>query len=149
MRTTVLAVGRAQDDHLNALWERYAARLKPAPALRLVEDKRRGPGGRAREAALLLEKIPESATVIALDERGKALDSAALARQLARWRTEARELVFVIGGADGLDDSVTARASLTLSLGPMTWPHQLVRVMLAEQLYRADTILSGHPYHRA
>lgn len=149
MRITVVAVGRAQDDHINALWERYAARLKPAPVLRVVEDKRRGPGGPAREAALILAQVPDGATVVALDERGKALDSAGLARQLARWRTDARDLVFVIGGADGLDDSVTKRAGLTLSLGPMTWPHQLVRVMLAEQLYRADTILSGHPYHRA
>jgi 23S rRNA (pseudouridine1915-N3)-methyltransferase len=149
MRVTVVAVGRAQDDHLNALWERYATRLKPKPALRLVEDKRRGPGGREREAALILAQIPDGATVVALDERGKVLDSAAFARQLGRWRADGRDLVFVIGGADGLDDGVTARAALTLSLGAMTWPHQLVRVLLIEQLYRADTILSGHPYHRA
>jgi 23S rRNA (pseudouridine1915-N3)-methyltransferase len=150
MRVTVVAVGRAQDEHLNALWDRYAARLNPSPTLRLVEDKRRtAPGALKREAALILAAIPDGATVVALDARGKALDSVGLARQLGRWRSDARELVFVIGGADGLDDTVTARAGLVLSLGPMTWPHQLARVMLAEQLYRADTILSGHPYHRA
>lgn len=149
MRITVVAVGRAQDDKLAALWERYAGRLKPAPSLRVVEDKKRGPGGREREAALILAQIPDGATVVALDERGKLLDSTAFARQLARWREAARELVFVIGGADGLDPSVTARAALVLSLGAMTWPHQLARIMLIEQLYRADTILSGHPYHRA
>ena len=149
MRVTIVAVGRAQDEHLTALWERYAGRLKPAPGLRVVEDKRRGPGGREREAALILAQIPDGATVVALDERGKVLDSAAFARQLARWRDAGRELVFAIGGADGLDPTVLKRAALTLSLSAMTWPHQLARVMLVEQLYRADTILSGHPYHRA
>jgi 23S rRNA (pseudouridine1915-N3)-methyltransferase len=77
------------------------------------------------------------------------MGSAAFAGQLARWRDQAAELAFVIGGADGLDDSVRTRASLLLSLGPMTWPHMLVRVLLAEQLWRAHSILSGHPYHRA
>ncbi len=149
MRVTIVAVGRAQDEHLKALWDKYAERLKPAPGLRVVEDKRRGPGGREREAALILAQIPDGATVVALDERGKVLDSAAFARQLARWRDAGRELVFAIGGADGLDPTVLKRAALTLSLSAMTWPHQLARVMLVEQLYRADTILSGHPYHRA
>ena len=149
MRITIVAVGRAQDEHFSALWERYAGRLKPAPELRVVEDKRRGPGGREREAALILAQIPDGATVVALDERGKVLDSAGFARQLARWREAGRDLAFAIGGADGLDPSVLKRAALTLSLGTMTWPHQLARVMLVEQLYRADTILSGHPYHRA
>jgi len=85
-----------------------------------------------------------------LDGRGKMLDSAGLARQLGSWRDQGTAgITFVIGGADGLGDDVLARADLVLSLGAMTWPHQLVRVMLAEQLYRAQTILSGHPYHRA
>src|SRR5262249_38259758 len=111
--------------------------------------KKRGPGGREREAALILAQIPDGATVVALDEHGKVLDSSTFARQLARWREAARELVFVIGGPDGPDETVIARAGLVLSLGAMTWPHQLARIMLVEQLYRADTILSGHPYHRA
>lgn len=152
MRLTVVAVGRAQDTHVEALWERYAGRLKPRPVLRIVEDKRRAAAGelKQREARLLLDALPADARVVVLDGRGKALDSVGLARQLGRWRDQgAAGIAFVIGGADGLDDVVLARADLVLSLGPMTWPHQLVRVMLAEQLYRAQTILSGHPYHRA
>ena len=151
MRLTVVAVGRAQDAHVAALWTRYAERLKPPLALRVVDDKRRGVPAelKRREARLLIDALPDGARVVALDERGKALDSAGLARQLARWRDQgARDVAFVIGGADGLDRSVIEQADVVLSLGPLTWPHQLVRVMLAEQLYRADTILSGHPYHR-
>lgn len=152
MRLTVIAVGRAQDAHVEALWERYAGRLKPQPVLRIVEDKRRAAAGelKQREARLLLDALPDAARVVVLDGRGKTLDSAGLARQIGRWRDQgAAGIAFVIGGADGLDDTVLARADLVLSLGSMTWPHQLVRVMLAEQLYRAQTILAGHPYHRA
>ncbi len=151
MRLSVVAVGRAQDEAIATLWTRYAERLKPPPSLRLVEDKRRGAAAelKQREARLLLDALPDDALVVALDARGKALDSPGLARQLARWRDQGtREVAFVIGGADGLDDSVLTRARLVLSLGPLTWPHQLVRVMLAEQLYRAHTINTGHPYHR-
>jgi 23S rRNA (pseudouridine1915-N3)-methyltransferase len=151
MRLTVVAAGRAQDEHVVALWKRYAERLKPPLALRVVDDKRRGAPDevKRREARLLIDALPDGARVVVLDERGKALDSAGLARQLGRWRDQgARDVAFVIGGADGLDRTVIERADIVLSLGPLTWPHQLVRVMLAEQLYRADTILSGHPYHR-
>lgn len=151
MRLTVVAVGRLSDAHLTALWTRYAERLKPPLALRVVEDKRRSaPNERKRrEARLLLDELPDGARVVALDERGKSLDSTRLARQLGGWRDQgARDVAFVIGGADGLDGTVLDRADLVLSLGSLTWPHQLVRVMLAEQLYRADTILAGHPYHR-
>ena len=89
------------------------------------------------------------ATLIALDERGKAIGSEDFARRIARWRDESRPaLAFLIGGADGLDPDLVGRAELPLSFSPLTWPHQLVRIMLAEQLYRATTILSGHPYHR-
>ena len=152
MRLTVVAVGRAQDAPLEALWERYATRIKPRPTLRVVDDKKRAAAGelKPREARLLLEALPVGDRVVALDGRGKPLDSAGLARQLGRWRDQGvGGIAFVIGGADGLDDAVLARADLVLSLGAMTWPHQLVRVMLAEQLYRAQTILAGHPYHRA
>ncbi len=123
--------------------------MRAAPQLREVEDKR-GPTGRvAREADLLLSALPKGATVVALDERGKALSSVELAHRLARWRDEgAGDIAFAIGGADGLDDAVRARADLVLSLGAMTWPHLMVRAMLAEQLYRAQQILAGHPYHR-
>jgi 23S rRNA (pseudouridine1915-N3)-methyltransferase len=100
------------------------------------------------EAKALRAALPEG-IVVALDERGRSQGSEAFAKQLARWRDDGRPAVsFVIGGADGLDPAFAAGADLTLSFSPLTWPHQLVRIMLAEQLYRATTILSGHPYHR-
>ena len=103
-----------------------------------------------REAELLRAAIPAAARLIALDMGGKSLPSEKFAALLGRWRDDGtRDLAFVIGGAEGLDGTLRAAADLTLSLGAMTWPHMLVRVMLAEQLYRAQTILTGHPYHRA
>ncbi len=97
----------------------------------------------------MLAAIPAEAFVIALDLGARAPDSETLSRQLTIWTERARRLAFVIGGAEGLDATVLARADHTLSLGPLTWPHLLVRVMLAEQLYRAQAIATGHPYHRA
>jgi 23S rRNA (pseudouridine1915-N3)-methyltransferase len=151
LRLTVIAVGRCRDAALTALWRDYAGRLRPPLELIEVEDKRRtAPDRKAREAQLLLDAVPKGARLVALDERGKNLDSVAFAKQLTAWRDQGTaELAFAIGGADGLDRAVTDQAGLVLSLGAMTWPHMLVRVMLAEQLFRADTIASGHPYHRA
>ena len=104
----------------------------------------------ARESELLLGAVPDRATVIALDERGKNVSSEAFAETLARWRDDGVPgAAFLIGGADGHDKLALERASLALSFGSLTWPHMLVRVMLAEQLYRVMTILSGHPYHRS
>jgi len=112
-----------------------------------LEDKKGG--GKGAEAALLLKAIGQSATVIALDERGTLQSSPDFAAHLARIRDAApSELVFVIGGADGLDPAVLQRAQSHLSFGKMVWPHMLVRVMLTEQLYRAASILAGGPYHR-
>ncbi len=102
------------------------------------------------ESIALANVIPDRAVIVLLDERGDNLDSAALAAQLRRWRDDGRPAaVFVIGGDDGLAPSLRDKATLRLAFGAATWPHQLVRVMLLEQLYRAVTILSGHPYHRA
>ena len=147
----MIAVGRCRDSHLAALWRDYAGRLKPPLGLVEVEDKRgETPDRKSREAQLLLDKLPAGARLVALDERGKALDSLALAKQLTSWRDQGvAEVAFVIGGADGLDAAVPDRADLVLALGPMTWPHMLVRIMLAEQLFRAESIATGHPYHRA
>ena len=93
--------------------------------------------------------LAEGAVVISLDEHGKSITSEALAAQIGRWRDDGRAAAaFIIGGADGLDPAFLAKANMVLSFSPLTWPHQLVRIMLAEQLYRATTILSGHPYHR-
>jgi 23S rRNA (pseudouridine1915-N3)-methyltransferase len=98
---------------------------------------------------LLLGALPARIPLIALDERGWAYSSRALADRIATWRDRGvPELAFAIGGADGLDAAVMDRAEAVLSLGPMTWPHLLVRGMLLEQLYRAQQILAGHPYHR-
>jgi 23S rRNA (pseudouridine1915-N3)-methyltransferase len=103
---------------------------------------------KAEEAKAIRNTLPEGMLVM-LDERGKSLSSEAFATQLGRWRDDGRQAVgFVIGGADGIDPDWVKSADLTLSFSPMVWPHQLVRIMLAEQLYRATTILSGHPYHR-
>ena len=101
------------------------------------------------EAKALAMHLPEGGIVVALDERGKSIGSEDFSRRLGRWRDDGKPAVsFVIGGADGLEPGFVAGADLTLSFSPLTWPHQLVRIMLAEQLYRATTILSGHPYHR-
>jgi 23S rRNA (pseudouridine1915-N3)-methyltransferase len=102
-----------------------------------------------REAAALLAALPRGALVIVLDGGGQALTSIALSERLEQWLASGRTPCFLIGGAEGLDAAVLAQADVALSLGPMTWPHFLVRAMLAEQLYRARSIASGHPYHRA
>ena len=105
---------------------------------------------RVEESIAIANVIPEAAVVIALDERGENLDSPALAGLLREWRAEDRAAAcFIVGGADGLAPSLIERAQLRLAFGKATWPHQLVRIMLLEQLYRAGTILAGHPYHRA
>ena len=113
-----------------------------------VEDKKNA--GMAAEAELLARAVPAGAVLVTLDERGKLLTSPEFAALLARWRDGGRQdVAFVIGGADGIDPALRARADVSISFGAMVWPHMLVRVMLAEQLYRAANILSGGPYHRA
>jgi 23S rRNA (pseudouridine1915-N3)-methyltransferase len=117
--------------------------------IELPESRASSPAARKTDEARALRAALPEGIVIALDERSKSQSSEAFARQLARWRDDGRPAAsFVIGGADGLDPAFTAAADLTLSFSPLTWPHQLVRIMLAEQLYRATTILAGHPYHR-
>ena len=156
MRVRIAAVGRmAARSPEAALVEDYLSRFaQTGRALGLgpvtvaeVEDRRGG--GKPAEAALLSRQIPEGAAIIALDERGRTLSSPDFAAALARFRDQGRpEAVCLIGGADGLDPALRDRADLVLSFGAMVWPHMLVRVMLAEQLYRAATILAGGPYHR-
>lgn len=112
-----------------------------------VEDRKGG--GMEAEAELLSRAIPGGALVVTMDERGKSLSSPEFSAELARWRDAGRQdVAFVIGGADGIAPSLRARADFSISFGRMVWPHMLVRVMLAEQLYRAATILAGGPYHR-
>ena len=148
MRVIVLAVGRCRDRVIIGQWDDYARRLPWNLSLVEINDAD-GPAKKQREAQKLLSAVPQGALVIALDERGKTLDSRGFADWIERQRDEGRrEMALIIGGADGLDQSVCERADLLLSLGAMTWPHMMVRVMLLEQLYRAHTILVGHPYHR-
>lgn len=151
MRLHVIAVGRLKPGPQDALARHYAERLTWPLTIREVEEKRPLPAAelREREGALLLAAVPQGATIIALDERGKTLTSEVFAQRLAVWRdTGGADLAFLIGGADGLSEAVRRQAQLVLSLSAMTWPHLLVRGMLFEQLYRAQQILAGHPYHR-
>jgi 23S rRNA (pseudouridine1915-N3)-methyltransferase len=145
----VLAIGRAKKSPETELFERYAKRIKPTLALSDFDDGHGAPAEiKRREASLLLAATEKSDFMVALDTDGAAPDSLAFAKMLARWAETGRRLSFVIGGAEGLDVSVIARADAKLSLGRLTWPHMLVRVMLAEQIYRAQMINTGHPYHR-
>ena len=151
MRITLVAVGRAKDGPARELYEDYAKRLRWPLELREVEERRPLPAAqlKEREGLLILAALPEGARLVALDEGGRGLDSRAFAERLGRWRDEGlRDLAFAVGGAEGLSRGVLDRAQLRLSLGPMTWPHLLVRPLIAEQLYRAQCILDGHPYHR-
>jgi 23S rRNA (pseudouridine1915-N3)-methyltransferase len=156
LRLHVCAVGRLRagperdlvDDYYTRL-DRSGRPLGLGPVVELeVEDKKNL--GMAAEALLLERAIPTGALIATLDERGRVLSSPEFADQLAKWRDGGRQdVAFVIGGADGIDPSLRAKAEFSLSFGRMVWPHMLVRVMLAEQIYRAATILGGGPYHRA
>ena len=159
MRVGLVAIGKLKAGPEKELAERYLDRFaKTGPAIGLEfsrvmeagESRAQTAEGRKREEAAFIEKsIPDGAILVVLDERGKALDSPAFAQQLGLWRDAGkRDLVLAIGGPDGHDPDLQARADLLLCLGKMTWPHQVARILLAEQLYRAVTILSGHPYHR-
>ena len=156
MRVHLCAVGRLRSGPERDLIEDYKTRFdRSGRALFLgplteheVEDKRGG--GMAAEADLLARAIPAGALVVTMDERGALVSSPEFAAMLARWRDDGRQdLAFVIGGADGIDPGLRARADASISFGKMVWPHLLVRVMLCEQLYRAASILAGAPYHRA
>ncbi|MCB9992265.1 MAG: 23S rRNA (pseudouridine(1915)-N(3))-methyltransferase RlmH [Hyphomicrobiaceae bacterium] len=160
MLLSLVAVGRLKSGPERDLVARYLDRAiasgKPLAltgfSIREVSESRASsPTARkAEEARAILENCSADSFTIALDERGAAIASDAFAGLIARERDAGRKaMTIVIGGADGLDDSVRDRADLVLSFSPLTWPHQLARILLCEQLYRATTILAGHPYHRA
>jgi 23S rRNA (pseudouridine1915-N3)-methyltransferase len=155
MKVHICAVGRLRTGPERALIDDYLTRFdKTGRALGLgpvsvheVEDKKGG--GMAAEAALLERIIPKGAVLVVMDERGRVIPSPDFADKLSAWRDEGRgDLAFVIGGADGVDPALRAKADFKLSFGAMVWPHMLARVMLSEQLYRAASILAGSPYHR-
>lgn len=151
MRVLIAAVGKDRGSPTEALCQTYFKRLPWPVELKEIELKGRSAAAaaRAEEGKALLKAIPDGAHVIALDGRGEPLSSEVFAARLKRLQDEGTKTVaFVIGGAEGLDPAVIKAARLTLSLGAMTWPHLLARAMLAEQLYRAASIIAGHPYHR-
>lgn len=151
MRFHLIAVGKSRPGPAQSLFRDYAARLNPPLALIEVEEKRPLPPDalKAREADLLLAQIPAGAVVLLLDERGAELTSPGLADKIGKWRDQGvGDIAILVGGASGHGEAARSRATATLCLGRMTWPHMLVRGLIAEQLYRAQQILVGHPYHR-
>jgi 23S rRNA (pseudouridine1915-N3)-methyltransferase len=160
MRLLVIAIGRLKQGPERELAERYRERFESLARKlgfrgldihEIPESRQADTAARiAEEADAIAAHIPDGAMVLALDERGDNLDSATLARHLGRWRDDSVPCaVFLIGGADGLSSELSRRAKVCLAFGKATWPHQIVRILLLEQIYRAGTILSGHPYHRA
>jgi len=160
MRLIVAAIGRLKAGPERELAERYRDRvakagravgLRDIEIIEIRESRAQDAAKRVLEESIALANIiPDRAVVVALDETGENLGSGSLTGVMRGWRDAGRPaVVFCIGGADGLGDDVKQRADVTLAFGAATWPHQLVRIMLLEQLYRAVTILAGHPYHRA
>ncbi|MCK5167560.1 MAG: 23S rRNA (pseudouridine(1915)-N(3))-methyltransferase RlmH, partial [Rhodospirillaceae bacterium] len=146
MQYTIVAIGKMRSSVERDLLNNFSERIRPKPLVIEVEEKRNFSSAelKAREGELLISALPAGAKIIALDENGKSLSSRKLATLLGSWSDEGvRETAFIIGGADGLDENVRKKADLTLSLGAMTWPHMMVRGMVAEQIYRAQSILSG------
>ncbi len=156
MRIQLLAVGRRMPAWVDAGYADFVKRMPPECRLELkeIEPGTRGKGrdparAMADEAERLLAAIPKSAQVITLDERGREWSSVELAQRLQAWMLDGRDVALLVGGADGLAPEVKSRAESSWSLSKLTLPHALVRVLVAEQLYRAISILKNHPYHRA
>ncbi len=160
MRILIIAIGRLKAGPERELADRYKVRFegigrtlgfRGLEIQEIAESRSSDTKARiAEEATAIAALVPEKSVLIALDEGGENTGSSALARHLARWRDDSLPAaVFVVGGADGLSPELRRKANLVLAFGKATWPHQIVRIMLLEQIYRAATILSGHPYHRA
>ena len=160
MRLLVIAIGRLKQGPERELAERYRERFddigrklgfRGLEICEIAESRARDASTRiAEEAAAISVAIPPKSVLVALDERGDNIDSGTFAGHLGRWRDDqATNTIFAIGGADGLSPELRRKAKFSIAFGTATWPHQMVRVMLLEQLYRAATILAGHPYHRA
>ena len=159
MRLMICAVGRLKAGPERDLVSRYAERLNaagrslalgPLDIVEIDESRARRPEDRKAEEAGKLLAVAGSAQIVLLDENGPSLSSEMFAERITSWRDGGVPvLAFLIGGADGHGEAAKSKAALTLSFGKMTWPHQIVRILLAEQLYRAATIIAGHPYHRS
>lgn len=159
MHLLVISIGKLKQGPERELAERYRDRFddigrklgfRGLAIHEISESRARDAATRINEeAAAISALIPEKAVLVALDERGSSVDSVSFARHIGKWRDElVPHNVFVIGGADGLSPELRRKAKLSIAFGSATWPHQMVRVMLLEQIYRAATILAGHPYHR-
>jgi 23S rRNA (pseudouridine1915-N3)-methyltransferase len=149
MKTVILALGKLRGGE--AEWcDEYLKRLKGNVTVKEMAASKNLPHDATQkaEADLLLDNIPPKSFVILMDERGKDMSSRDFAGKISTWQEQGDNLVFLIGGADGVTDKVRAVAQFTMGFGKLTWPHRLVRVMLLEQLYRAQQINAGHPYHR-
>ena len=152
MQINLVAIGRSMPDWVEQGWREYARRLPPQIDLELIAlappAGRRDGSNRRREGRLLLERSPRDATLIALDGTGEQWSTQALARRMEQWMMQGAPVALLVGGADGHSDEVRSASAARWSLGRLTFPHMLVRVIVAEQIYRAWTLLSGHPYHR-
>ena len=146
MKLRLISIGRDRSQLFEPAVQEYAARVRKQLPLELVELKEQP--SRDKEAELVLSRLAPRELLVCLDERGKLLSSPELATRLGRWRDESRDVAFVIGGDEGHAESVRQRAELVWSLSPLVMPHRLARVVVAEQLYRALTILRGEPYHK-
>jgi 23S rRNA (pseudouridine1915-N3)-methyltransferase len=160
MRLLVITIGRLKQGPERELADRYRERFddigrklgfRGLEIHEIAESRARDAATRmAEEATAISSAIPAKSTIVVLDERGDNLDSSTFAQKLGRWRDDQiANTIFVIGGADGLSPELRRMAQMRMAFGSATWPHQMVRVMLLEQIYRAATILAGHPYHRA
>jgi len=151
MNITILAVGRMKKGPEKNLWDFYARRLRWSLILKEVEVKNSFGAEqiKRKEADLLLSKVPKGAFLITMDQKGLALSSVDFANNILDWQDGGiNDLAIAIGGSEGLDNVILDKANLSISMGSMTWPHMLARVMLLEQVYRAQCILNGHPYHK-
>ena len=153
MKIKIIAVGKQKSSPTKDLCDEYLKRMNWNVSLKEIDAPKGSTS--AQEAPLILKEIaksgPKSGIVIALDERGETLSSPEFAKKMGSWQNQAtgNEITFLIGGADGFDNEVRKKAKFLMSFGKQTWPHMLVRVMLLEQIYRAQQIIAGHPYHRA
>lgn len=152
MQLSIIAIGRMQRGPEQQLMDEYLKRLPWKSTVTEIDIKKQAANAderKGREAERLLAAIPDGAAVIVLDERGRALSSRDFAGKIDEWQVAGyNNIAVIIGGADGLHESLYARADLKLAFGTLTWPHMLVRVLIAEQIYRAWSINAGHPYHR-
>ena len=149
MKIRIIAVGRQKSSPMKDLCDEYLKRMNWAVNLKEIEAPKGSTS--AQEALLILKELVKPGLVVALDERGETLTSPEFAKRMGSWQNQApgNEITFLIGGADGFDNEVRKKAKFLMSFGKQTWPHMLVRVMLMEQIYRAQQIIAGHPYHRS